>query len=301
MKTDVNPNAFKSLADALSHDIIHANGEELLAEVAEDFGDPLALAREFDRAYGRASRRAHATRAAGRFNQFLSACRSALTLQFIPARPAMAGLAAALAAIATVIISHDVFTSRGYISTTQNQPDGSNQRTFLPDGTATDRQPPLLGVSQATAQAIVELGDSLLTQGMTAEALNSYNQALLQFQQLLTSDATNVALQRGLSAAYSKIASVLALQGKREEALRYYQMSLAYAQMLADRNPDNIEFQVVVVRSLYQVSTVSDLASARVLLVQALAIAEMLERKNALPAVQPDLLGIIRESLAKLN
>jgi tetratricopeptide (TPR) repeat protein len=301
MKTDANPNALKNLADALCQDIVQTKEQELLAEAAEDFGDPRALVSAFDRAHGRAIRQVRVGKAMGRFKQFLSWCQSALTLQFIPARPAMAGLAAALLAIVAVVIAHDVFTDRGFAPPTQIDPNGSGQRTFLPDGTATDRGPPLLGVSQASAQATIDLGDQFLTQGRTAEALDAYNKGLLQFQQLATRDPMNVALQQNLLAAYSKIANVLAQQGKREEALRAYQMSLAYAQMLADRDPDNIEMQVGVIRSLFQVSTVSDSGPARVLLTQALAIAEMLERKQALPTAQPDWPSVIREAIAKLN
>jgi general stress protein YciG len=41
--------SFLNLADALAEDIINASDEELLAEVAEDFGDPYTLSAKFDR------------------------------------------------------------------------------------------------------------------------------------------------------------------------------------------------------------------------------------------------------------
>jgi cytochrome c-type biogenesis protein CcmH/NrfG len=104
-----------------------------------------------------------------------------------------------------------------------------------------------------------------------------------------------------LSATYSKLGDVLAHQVKREEALSAYQTSLAYARMLAESDPDNSELQAGVMESLYRVSTVSDPANARILLTQALAIAETLERKQALPAPQSNWPQIIREAIAGLN
>src|SRR5262245_56716586 len=301
MMPNVNPNALNNLADALCQDIARTSDRELLAEAAEDYGDPRALARVFDRAHLRASRQVQVSRAAGRFKEFLSWCQSVLTLQFIPARPAMAGLAAALVAIVAVEIAQDVFTDRGYAPPAQINPDGSGEKTFLPGGTATDRQPPLLGVSQISARAATDLGDQLLAQGRMDEAVNAYNKGLLEFRQLAARDPMDVALQQDLLATYSKLGNVLAQQGKREEALRAYQASLANARMLAERDPDNGELQVGVMQSLYRVSTVSDSAAARILLTQALAIAETLERKHALPASQSNWPQIIREAIARLN
>jgi hypothetical protein len=68
-----------------------------------------------------------------------------------------------------------------------------------------------------------------------------------------------------------------------------------------ERDPDNGELQVGVIQSLYRVSTVSDSAAARILLTQALAVAETLERKQALPAPQSNWPQIIREAIARLN
>jgi hypothetical protein len=45
--------ALDNLTDALCEDILKAPGEELLAEVAEDYGDRRALAVEFDRIFAR--------------------------------------------------------------------------------------------------------------------------------------------------------------------------------------------------------------------------------------------------------
>ena len=43
-----NRDALNHLADALSEDVINMSEKELLAEVAEDFGGPQALANEFN-------------------------------------------------------------------------------------------------------------------------------------------------------------------------------------------------------------------------------------------------------------
>jgi tetratricopeptide (TPR) repeat protein len=293
---DVNPNALNNLADALCKDIARTSDQELLAEAAEDYGDPRAPARAFDRAHLRARRQVQASRATGRFEHFLSWCQSVLTLQFIPARPAMAGLATAVVAIVAVVIAQDVFTDHGYAPPKQINFDGS-----VPDGTATDRQPLLLGVSRTSARAAINLGDQLLAQGRMDEAVNAYNKGVLEFRQLAARDSTNVTLQQDLSATYGKLGDVLAHQVKREEALRAYQTRLAYARMLAEHDPDNSELQAGVMESLYRVSTVSDSATARILLTQALAIAETLERKHALPVPQSNWPQIIREAIARLN
>jgi tetratricopeptide (TPR) repeat protein len=293
---DVNPNALNNLADALCQDIARTSDRELLAEAAEDYDDPRAPARAFDRAHLRARRQVQAGRATGRFKEFLSWCQSVLTLQFIPVRPAMAGLATAVVAIVAVVIAQDVSTDRGYAPPQQINSDGS-----VPDGTATDRQPLLLGVSRTSARAAIDLGDQLLAQGRMDEAVNAYNKGVLEFRQLAARDSTNVTLQQDLSATYGKLGDVLAHQVKREEALRAYQTRLAYARMLAEHDPDNSELQADVMESLYRVSTVSDSAAARILLTQALAIAETLESKHALPVPRSNWSQIIREAIARLN
>jgi tetratricopeptide (TPR) repeat protein len=143
--------------------------------------------------------------------------------------------------------------------------------------------------------------DQLLAQGRMDEAVNAYNKGVLEFRQLAARDSTNVTLQQDLSATYGKLGDVLAHQVKREEALRAYQTRLAYARMLAEHDPDNSELQAGVMESLYRVSTVSDPAAARILLTQALAIAETLERKHALPVPQSNWPKIIREAITRLN
>src|SRR5438552_645207 len=95
---NVNPNALNNLADALSPDIARLDERELLAEVAEDLGDPRALVHVFDRAQSRATRQVQARKVASLFDRFLSWCRS-VTFLFVPTRPALAGLSAAVVAI----------------------------------------------------------------------------------------------------------------------------------------------------------------------------------------------------------
>ena len=92
--SNVNPNSLNNLADALSPDIARMNDQELLTEVAEDYGDPRAFVRAFDRAHRRASRQVQVGKAANLFNRFLSWCQSVMTLQFVPTRPALVGLSA---------------------------------------------------------------------------------------------------------------------------------------------------------------------------------------------------------------
>src|SRR5262245_42869144 len=47
-----NSDALYHLADALSEDVVNMSDKELLAEVAEDFGEPRALANEFNAIIG---------------------------------------------------------------------------------------------------------------------------------------------------------------------------------------------------------------------------------------------------------
>lgn len=48
--------ALRNLADAMSEDILNTPGDDLLCEVEEDYGDPQALAVQFDRIRAQAER-----------------------------------------------------------------------------------------------------------------------------------------------------------------------------------------------------------------------------------------------------
>ena len=58
---DVKQDALDNLADALTEDILNTPGDELLREVEEDYGDPLALANKFDQILERAEKQVFGT------------------------------------------------------------------------------------------------------------------------------------------------------------------------------------------------------------------------------------------------
>jgi uncharacterized protein YecT (DUF1311 family)/Na+-transporting methylmalonyl-CoA/oxaloacetate decarboxylase gamma subunit len=55
-KNDVTQDQIENLADALTEDILNTPDDELLREVAEDYGDPRALANKFDQILERAEK-----------------------------------------------------------------------------------------------------------------------------------------------------------------------------------------------------------------------------------------------------
>jgi hypothetical protein len=55
-----NPNALLNLAEALSEDVLKTSPAELIREVMQDFGEPHALANQFDELCARAKREAGA-------------------------------------------------------------------------------------------------------------------------------------------------------------------------------------------------------------------------------------------------
>jgi hypothetical protein len=58
---DLKQDALDNLADALTEDILNTPDDELLSEVAEDYGDPRALANKFDDILGRAEKQVSGT------------------------------------------------------------------------------------------------------------------------------------------------------------------------------------------------------------------------------------------------
>ena len=58
---DVKQDALDNLADALTEDILNTPDDELLREVAEDYGDPHALANKFDQILERAEKQVFGT------------------------------------------------------------------------------------------------------------------------------------------------------------------------------------------------------------------------------------------------
>jgi hypothetical protein len=58
---DVKQDALDNLADALTEDILNTPDDELLREVAEDYGDPRALANKFDQILERAEKQVFGT------------------------------------------------------------------------------------------------------------------------------------------------------------------------------------------------------------------------------------------------
>jgi hypothetical protein len=58
---DIKQDALDNLADALTEDILNTPDHELLREVAEDYGDPRALANKFDRILERAEKQVFGT------------------------------------------------------------------------------------------------------------------------------------------------------------------------------------------------------------------------------------------------
>src|ERR1043166_1201187 len=83
--------ALQNLADAFSEDILHAPGEHLLAEAAEDHGSADILARDFDRIAAKAEERYRKLRRQERLRAIFMT-----PFAFIGRRPVMAGAAAVL-------------------------------------------------------------------------------------------------------------------------------------------------------------------------------------------------------------
>jgi hypothetical protein len=93
--------------------------------------------------------------------------------------------------------------------------------------------------------------------------------------------------------------------GQRQEALDEYRGNLAFVEKLAAADPNNTQWQVALVLSLYNVSTMSEPPQARTAIRRAITIGDALARADALTAVQrkwPDALrpDALREMLAKL-
>jgi hypothetical protein len=89
MTDDQSPrrDAVDRLTDALCNDILKAPGDELLAEVAEDYRDPRALAMEFDRIFERVQQNSSAPHAVGRFRRVMDAIRKSRISLSLSERP----------------------------------------------------------------------------------------------------------------------------------------------------------------------------------------------------------------------
>jgi tetratricopeptide (TPR) repeat protein len=88
---------------------------------------------------------------------------------------------------------------------------------------------------------LLNLGDVLVSQGKSDQALQNYQQSLQIAQRLTDKDPSNTAWQGVLVVSYEKIGDVLSNQGKLDQAFQSYQQELQIYQLLADKDPSNIE------------------------------------------------------------
>jgi murein DD-endopeptidase MepM/ murein hydrolase activator NlpD len=90
-----HPDPLDDLTDALAEDILDAPAERLLAEAAEDHGEPAALAAAFDRVAARAARQARPRRLADRIGALAAmlAPKGSWKRSWRPAMAAVAGVA----------------------------------------------------------------------------------------------------------------------------------------------------------------------------------------------------------------
>jgi tetratricopeptide (TPR) repeat protein len=93
------------------------------------------------------------------------------------------------------------------------------------------------------AVAIGNLGDVLLAQGHTAEAIAQYREALAETVALVALDSSNASWQRDLSIRHSHLGNALATQGDTTGALDEYRQDLAIASALANAAPDDLSRQ----------------------------------------------------------
>jgi tetratricopeptide (TPR) repeat protein len=93
------------------------------------------------------------------------------------------------------------------------------------------------------AVALVRLGDVLLAQGHTADALVEYRDALATTTALVAEDPSNDAWQRNLSIQHLRVGGALAAQGDAAGAAAEYRADLALTAALAERAPADLTRQ----------------------------------------------------------
>jgi tetratricopeptide (TPR) repeat protein len=93
------------------------------------------------------------------------------------------------------------------------------------------------------AVALGSLGDVLLAQGHTADAIVQYRAALAETVGLVAADPTNASWQRDLSIRHSHLGTALATQGDTTAALDEYRQDLAISASLAAAAPDDLTRQ----------------------------------------------------------
>lgn len=87
------------------------------------------------------------------------------------------------------------------------------------------------------------MGDMLLAQGKTDDALAAYRAALTATQAVADADPKNEDAQQNIAVDYVHIGDALSAQLKSADALAAYQMSLAIRQKFADQNRNNVAWQ----------------------------------------------------------
>jgi tetratricopeptide (TPR) repeat protein len=103
-------------------------------------------------------------------------------------------------------------------------------------------------------------GDTFVTQGRNAEALEKYLEARNLAQELSELDPSNSQWKRDLSVSYIKVGDVLVAQGNRAGALKAFEGSLEISKELSELDPDNAEWQRDLFVSYWRFASFSESA-----------------------------------------
>lgn len=96
---------------------------------------------------------------------------------------------------------------------------------------------------QRRAEAVISLGDVLITQGNAEKAMAGYRKGVELFQQLAAEDAQTLERQRPLSVSREKLGNILRAQGDLAGALAEYRLLLQISERLAAWDSSNSEWQ----------------------------------------------------------
>jgi tetratricopeptide (TPR) repeat protein len=107
----------------------------------------------------------------------------------------------------------------------------------------TTSAPDDLTLQRSRSVMLTEFGDTYLTLGDLAQALDAYRDGLAIRQRLAAADRSNTQWQRDLLVPHQKVGDVLVEQGKLDEALKAYRDVLAMAERLAAGDASNTQWQ----------------------------------------------------------
>jgi tetratricopeptide (TPR) repeat protein len=134
------------------------------------------------------------------------------------------------------------------------------------------------------------MGDLLVRLGQGERAREFFHKDLQIAERLASLEPDRADLQRDLSVSYNRMGDSLASLGQGERAREFFQKALEIAERLASLEPDRADFQLDLALSLIRTGTKADLE-------RALALAEDLARREALPSAEATLPNTIRHAL----